>query len=332
MPIGWDPREAGRRVGGRGGGGGDDAFTYGGTGSSKKKDKKKAQSQHQKNLGKPLGVSRGYTVPSMRTGSYSERGAQTAADLRATPGTMGRQLPRYFADDVMRPANAEPASIAEVQRYLMVAGLLKDDPAWSVWDPASQSAWRNVLEYANARGISDRAALMEMAQAGNAAGMGGPGGGGGGGGGAGGEAGGGRWTLDENGNPVFVEDTFVAPPLEVRVPDKKTVERAFRTASIELLGGSLSAAEISEMADMYMWKVMQPQADAYRGQVANLEAEFYGRPPPNPVVTEVEAMSPEAFAEEEIKRRDPAGFDAATIAEDYAPAFFQTLGAGGGLI
>ena len=71
----------------------------------------------------------------------------------------------------------------------------------------------------------------------------------------------------------------VAPPLELQMPNRADVEKAFRTAIIDKLGVGMSQAEIAQMTDMYMWKVMQPQADAYRSQVENLEDEFYGRLP-----------------------------------------------------
>ena len=43
------------------------------------------------------------------------RGA-TAASMGREPGTMGQARPRYFEDDIGKPANNSPAAIGEAQR------------------------------------------------------------------------------------------------------------------------------------------------------------------------------------------------------------------------
>lgn len=314
MPIDWDPRQAGRTVrrSARGGGGGG-GFSFNPSSSRRDDDKD--------DRGRPLGVSENYRVSKLRTSAGMGARAAEGNELQGTGiGSMYQARPRYYADDIGKPANNSPAAIGEAQKMLAAAGLLTGSWRWGVWDPKTQAAWRNVLEYANMRGVTDKAALIEMAS-------GPPGGGRGGGGEGGGGGQGGEWVYDpETGQTTFVEDQFVPPPLELQMPNRKDVETAFRTGIIEKLGVGWSQAEIARMTDLFMGEVRRPQEAAYRSQVENLEDEFYGRAPRNEVVTNVDVMSPETFVEEEARRRDPAGVQATDIAEDFAPAFFQALG------
>lgn len=258
---------------------------------------------------KPIGVPKGYTVPVQRSWTPSP-GRSGRVDL-AAGRYMVDQGPRYMAGDEWKPANNSPAGIAEAQKMLAAAGLLKDW-RYGVWDEPTRKAWIKVLGYANSRGITDRMALIELASAPRSEG--------------GGTDGGGQWTVDENGNPVFVEEGFQAPPLQLKLPNKQDVERVLRSSVIEKLGEGWDQQQIGDLADMYIAKVRGVQEDAYRQEIDRMEDEFYGREGASEPITTVEAPSLETFAEDELRRRDPGGFEATQVAEDYAPAFFAALG------
>lgn len=288
---------------------------------------KSKDSDRESDRPKPLGVPEGYKTqsysPFRYTGGFDNYLAQKDPEHFKAPGVgQGRMIergPRYNEGDEWKPANNSPAGIAEAQKYLAAAGLL-EDWRWGVWDEATRKAWAEVLGYANSRGITDQMALQELATAP-------PSGGGGGGGSAGGSGGGGgEWTVDENGNPVQVQPQFVPPPLQIRLPSREDVGRVLRHSVIDLLGMGWSQAEIDELTDLYMSKVREPQEAAYAQEVDRMEDEFYGRPGQSEPITTVEAPSLETFAEDELRRRDPAGFGATQVAEDFAPAFFSALG------
>ena len=298
----WKPTAAARRLGG---GGSDGDYTYnpndwGGGGSDRD----------------ALGVPEGYVVPRVRTGQYSERGAQTAAAMGRTPGTIKDQGPRYFDGDEFTPAALSPAAIGRLQAALSNAGLLSDF-RYGVWDQDSRTAYKALLEEANAAGLTAEVMLTRRQQ-GMDVNVGG-------GGGSGSGGGGGRQIVgfDEEGNPIYSE--FQAPPLELRLSNKDDLRRVFRTAVIDKIGEGWSQAQIDELVDAYNWQEIRVQQEAYQSEVDRMRAEFEGAPSTEPIVN-VAMESPETFLDEEVRRRDPAGVQATDIAEDYAPAFFQALG------
>lgn len=70
--------------------------------------------------------------------------------------------PRFETGDELKLANQPPETIARIQRRLVNAGLLGKHRA-GIFDDATRSAYRNVLEYANVRGYQDDAmALAEL--------------------------------------------------------------------------------------------------------------------------------------------------------------------------
>ena len=288
----WKPTAAARRLGG---GGSDGPPTYHPGGASSDRD--------------ALGVPEGYTVPRVRTGQYSERGAQTAAALGRTPGTIKDQGPRYFDGDEFTPAALSPAAIGRLQAALSNAGLLSDF-RYGVWDQESRAAYKSLLEEANASGLTAEAMLSRRQQSVDI--------------GGGGSGGGGGWSVDpETGEPIAPQ--FTPPPLELRLSNKDDLRRVFRTAVIDKIGKGWSQAQIDELVDAYNWQEIRVQQEAYQSEVDRMRAEFEGAPSTEPIVN-VDMQSPETFLDEEVRRRDPAGVQATDIAEDYAPAFFQALG------
>jgi len=261
---------------------------------------------------KPLGVPEGYTTPIVR-GPEPQGSADSAAQRAKAglgPGTIGKRGPSYFDGDQYRPASLDPASIGKLQASLAAAGLLEDF-RYGVWDKASQDAYASLLGEANASGLSAEAALQQRAQGVsiNQSGSGS------------GSGGGGHWEFDENGEPFFVEDPFVPPPLQVKTTNKDDLRRVFRSAVIEKLGEGWSQAQIDELVDSYNWKELAVQTDAYSQEVGRLEDEFYGRTPTSNQITSVSPPSPETFVEDEMRRRDPVGFQAGQITQEFAPQF-----------
>jgi len=265
---------------------------------------------------KPLGVPEGYMAPYTR-GPEPQGTADSAAQRAKAglgPGTIGKRGPSYFDGDQYRPASLDPASIGKLQASLAAAGLLEDF-RYGVWDEASQDAYASLLGEANASGLSAEAALQRRAQ-GVSINQSGSGSGGGG---------SGHWEFDENGEPFFVEDPFVPPPLQVKTTNKDDLRRVFRSAVIEKLGQGWSQAQIDELVDSYNWKELAVQTDAYSQEVGRLEDEFYGRAPRSNQITSVSPPSPETFVETEMQRRDPVGFQAGQITQEFAPAFMNAI-------
>jgi hypothetical protein len=203
---------------------------------------------------------------------------------------------------------------------LLIAGYLRpdDDFTWGRWDPTTMDAYGTLLSEANMSGMTADAQLREAA-------MGvrsdqGPEG-----------SGRGHWEVDpETGQPAWVEDPFVAPPLQVRTTNKDELRAVYRSAVRDKLGAGWSDAQINELVDAYNWKEIALQADAYRQEVGRLEQEWQaeggGPAPTTQVISEVSAPSPEAFLDTELRRRDPAGYAAGQIGNEFAPAFFDALG------
>jgi hypothetical protein len=275
---------------------------------------------------KPLGVPRGYTATVARRDTANWQYPYVLS-RPLVPGLAGQrdaeQGPRYFEGMEYKPASAPVEEIIEKQRLMVIAGLLSPSEGFmlGVWDPTTVKAYRTLLEYANQAGLNADAALRRFAESpGMVGGSDGEGGGAGG-----------QWGIDpETGEFVPIEETFVAPPMEVRTHNKDDLRRVFRAAVINMLGEGWTEAQINELVDAYNWKEIGLQAEAYRDEVAQMELEFQGKPRTSNVISQVDAPSPESFIEEEARESDPQGFAATQIAEDFAPAFFEALGGYGG--
>jgi hypothetical protein len=299
-------RPRGEEYGARGGG----ASTTGGTESR----------------GGPLGVPKGYTAAVQRswTPSPGRSGRVNTGALRYTY----EQRPRYMDGDEWRPATRAVDEIVEMQQKLVIAGYLDANDGFrlGMWDGPTRTAYRYLLEDSNASGLDADTMLYRAAQ-----GIEIGGGGGGAGGGGGGRGRGGYMIDPETGELIPIpQEQFIAPPMQVRTTNPDDLRRVFRSAVIDKLGVGWSQKEIDELVQAYNWKELQVQADAYRQEVARMEQEFNyelgGPKPTTKQITSVDVASPEAFIEEEARRRDPGGFQATQMAEDYAPAFFDALG------
>jgi len=270
----------------------------------------------------PLGVPEDYTVPYTRdmTGMSARAGEGWAAGTGGH-GSIQERGPRYFDGDEYTPAGLGPVGIGELQEHMAVAGLLGDGWRYGIWDDTTASAYKAVLTEANAMGYT-ASQVIQMRQ--QSATFGGTGGSGGAGGGSGGR--GGSWQLDENGEPVFIEEAYVPPPLELRTTNKQDLARAFRQAVIDTMGEGWSQAQIAEMVDAYGWKEIQVQKEAYDQQVAAERAAFEGTPlPEGSVISTVDVPSPDTFLEDELMRRDPVGFQSGKLVNEALPEFFNMM-------
>lgn len=280
--------------------------------------------------GSPLGVPKDYTA---RTSRYSARYAgRDPSYLQYMPTRPGaaretiEQTPRYMEGDEWKPASESVDRIIERQQKLVIGGYLDPDDGFALgrWDGATRKAYQFLLEDANAAGVTADVALYRAAQSIPI--------GGGGGGGEDGEGGGrgrgGGWTIDpETGELVQIpEEQFVPEPLRLQLPNMDDLRAVFRSAIVDKLGVGMSQSQINEMANAYVAQVTKVQKDAYSQMVARDRELFETGTTDINQITEVDLPNPDIFVEEEARRRDPAGFQATQVAEDYAPAFFEALG------
>lgn len=112
------------------------------------------------NAPKPLGVPDGYLVERTTTTNFERGGPRLGAVTTSQP-------PRYFDGHEFLPASFSPEKIAMLQRELATAGLIGPKTKFRVglWDETTRNAYKNLLEYANAAGLDERAAIKRYAQA-----------------------------------------------------------------------------------------------------------------------------------------------------------------------
>jgi len=133
-----------------------------------------------------------------------------------------------------------------------------------------------------------------------------------------------------DGIPIYAP--YTPPPLELKTTNKKDLARVFSKSVRELLGEGWSQAQINQAVEAYNQVEISAQKDAYNAQIARDKAEWYGGAPatgtiePGKAMSSVSIESPETFLEDLAKEKDPGGFQATQVAEDYAPAFFEALG------
>lgn len=109
---------------------------------------------------KPLGVPAGYVANRPGAGTANVFGV-------AVPVPTSSQPARYYAGHEFKFAGRPPEEIVQVQRMLAGAGLIgpKTDFRLGVWDDASATAYRKLLEFANVNGYDEAEALQVYAQA-----------------------------------------------------------------------------------------------------------------------------------------------------------------------
>lgn len=255
---------------------------------------------------KPIGVPEDYTSPFTRGGNYSARGAEVWAEAGRPHGSIGARPPMYWEGDEYAPGRLSPDAIADLQANLASAGLLTDRFRYGVFDEATRNAYAQLLGEANSAGVPFRELLAQRQQSitmGGDTGMG----------------------FDENGNPIMAP--YQAPPLEIKTTNKDDLRRAFRTSIIDTIGEGWSQAQINEMVDAYNWQEIKVQKDAYDQITALERSEYEGTRDPagGEMITEVSVPDPNTFLEQEMIRRDPQGYQAGRVVQDFVPAFMQMM-------
>jgi hypothetical protein len=302
-----------RRRARRGGGGGDDMPVY-------QPGRNRDEREQRANRPSPIAVPDDYSVPYVR-GGESLRG-MSARGAEAWAGSMGQQRPRYRDGDQFRPASLDPASIGRLQASMAAAGLLTDF-RYGVWDNDSRKAYEALLGEANAAGLTAEAALRQRAAGIDFGGGGGRSGSDSGGGGGGG----GHWEFDENGEPVFIADQYVPPPLELKRTNRDDLVRAIRTGVIDTMGAGWNSAQVGELADLYLQREEAIQREAYNRRVSIERTAFsQGESAVAGMTFEEPTLEdPETFLQNELKRRDPAGYQVGGLVNDAMPAFVNAL-------
>lgn len=138
------------------------------------------------------------------------------------------QLPRYFAGAEWLPAQLPPDQLAQLQRKMVAAGLLKSGSAQlGVWDTTSMNAYMQLLAYANASGLDAGTALDRWGQA---------------------------HALDPNAGRA---------PLQVRTTNPEDLRKVFRQSIIDTLGEGWDTAKIDQMVAAYQGVETAAQTQAY---------------------------------------------------------------------
>lgn len=192
----------------------------------------------------PIGVPEDYTVDVAEDSPVIARG-----EVPASTRPVG---PRYYDGDEWEPARLSPEEVRAIQQAMWDAGLLEPGFRLGVWDETMASAYRQVLGYANATGISDQQALSVMAAAG----------------------------------PVDTEQT---QPLITQTTNPDDLRRVFRASIISELGQGWDSERIDRMVAAYQQAEVAAQRSAYdletTGEAGNIVA------PPSPeAFAEAEVM------------------------------------------
>jgi hypothetical protein len=206
----------------------------------------------------------------------------------------GAGRPRYFDGDEFLPGNISPNSIAALQREMVRAGLL-DSPRWGHWDEESQSAYRQLLREANTKGLDYETLLRQYSEAA---------------------------TLGTEEQAVFTPPE--ALPLEL--PSDEDLRHVVRGVSIEKLGIAWRPEDTEQFVQQYKAMAQGRAQAAYEAEVERQRAAFDRGEPVSNVAIEMDIPTAEVWADEEARRRDPGGYQATQINEDYMPAFLAALG------
>lgn len=238
----------------------------------------------------PIGVPADFTalVPRDLSG-MSATAAEGWASQGAGHGTMREVGPRYFDGDEWKPATLSPTSIAELQQQMAQAGLIGSGQTFGpgAWDDVSRNAYKDLLAFANARGISAEAAILVYQSGQNV-------------------------ETDEQGN-IVSSGVGEVPPLITRTTPASDLREVFRQAVIDTLGQGWDQSRIDQMIRAYNQVEISRQREQYEmelaGQSGNVEA----------------IPSPEAFIIQQARKADPYGAQAEDVL-DFTNEFAQAIG------
>lgn len=264
----YNPFSSGSSSGGGGGGFGTSARPTGGSTSDDERQ--------------PIGVPPGYVVdvPRDLTG-MSANAAENWAERGAGHGTMAARPPRYYDGEEWRPAGMSPQAIRELQMQMAMVGLLDSTFNPGVWGPDDATAFKDLLAYANARGITWEAALANYTMSVQ-------------------ETGGQLQWNPETGTfePGGGSSGMAGPPaLVTRTTDPLVLEHMFRSAAIERAGIGWDHERIQAAVRTYNQIETQRQRDLYNAQLAAAELGQEG--------SVVDIPSPDAWFDAYVEENDP---------------------------
>lgn len=197
--------------------------------------------------------------------------------------------PQYFEGDELMPSQMSPDRIADLQREMVAAGMIRPGARISmgVWDDASVDGYYRLLAYANRGGMTWMAALNKIKASGA-----------------------GFFEVDEQGNLVPVGEE-AADQIPTRTTPPEELRQTFRRAVIDTLGQGWSEDQINSMVSAYNSMEIERQREA-------ISAEGTSR-------NVVGVPSPEAFIVEQATQTDP-GRAQAEQGLDYMNQFMALVG------
>lgn len=246
---------------------------------------------------KPIGVPEDFRIPvqtQQRPGyyphgyNYNTRTWGAGADPNAMSAVqMG---PRYHEGDQGLPARYHPNTIIRLQERMHSVGLLGSFRR-GIWDLDSANAYKDLLAYANYRGISADQAIREMEQSAESTGT---------------LYQGGKIRFDPTTGEWVSDDTggSTRAPLIIKQSDPMELEKVFDEAVINTLGVGWDKTRIQNMVRAYQDLEAQRQQEAYNLELSGGSV--------------VEIPSPSSFAQSYAQSQDPAGAEKARFVNTAA--------------
>lgn len=232
-----------------------------------------------------IGVPPGYRTSEMMAPAPRRPGEVTGE----AGGYRVWRSPLYFDGDELTPSQMSPDQIADLQRQMVAAGLIRPGQrvGVGVWDDTSIDGFYRLLAYANQSGITWQSALKKI-QSGSQ----------------------GAFEVDENGNLVPAGGG-ASTQIPTRTTPSEELTQVFRRAVIDTLGQGWSEEQIASMVSSYQGMEIdrQRQAIAAEGTTQNIEG----------------VPSPEAFAISQAQQADPGRAQAET-GLDYLNQFMSLVG------
>lgn len=175
---------------------------------------------------KYIGVPDDYRTPGM---TLEE--AQRRRDRGEEFETAITRRPSFKEGDDYKPASQPPEVIATIQQRFVDAGLITGSYRIGMWDDATRKAYRQVLGYANARGLSDDAeALNQLASM-----------------------------------PKVEKDRAPRAPLQVQVSNPADIRAALKETFRSKLGhGDIDDAKVDAMIAAYQGREASAQRQQYQ--------------------------------------------------------------------
>lgn len=174
-----------------------------------------------------------YTKHSWAAGPFPDNRPPGSPVASSGYGTNRYVNPTFFEGDEIAPASWGPARIADLQRALAAAGLIKlSDVQLGYWDQATQDAYKEVLIHANRAGITNVMAAF--------------------------------------GDLMATRQQYGAPSqnLPVTVTNPDDLKKAFRQAMVDQVGHVRDAGQIDRMVQAYQQTERDYQQQQYAAQQA----------------------------------------------------------------